>query len=120
MHTPDMPTINKSSPRRPWQPERKAHERRTMKRDGFYHTPEWRRAREVAMLLNMDSYGLSVAMCVICMEKEIYTPATVVDHIQRRTPRNRALWLDQSNLQCVCASCHNRKSGREAHEKKEA
>ncbi len=112
-----MPTISKSSPKRPWQPERKAQERRITQSDGFYHTREWRAARRVAMQLNMEKYGVDVAMCEACMELGVWTVANTVDHTERRTAMNRALWLEQSNLKCMCSSCHNSKSGSEAHNK---
>ncbi|MBO5821073.1 MAG: HNH endonuclease [Alistipes sp.] len=44
------------------------------------------------------------------------TPATIVDHI---TPINSGgARFDFTNLQGLCDTCHNKKSGREAHKKK--
>ena len=66
--------------------------------DSFYHTSEWRRLR-----MTMLRYQ-SICQCG--------AQATVVDHI---TPiRMGGSPTDERNLQCLCASCHSRKSLKEA------
>jgi 5-methylcytosine-specific restriction endonuclease McrA len=56
-------------------------------------------------------------LCVECQRVGKITPATVVDHI---TPINTGgARFDFNNLQGLCAHCHNKKSGREAHKKTE-
>lgn len=44
-------------------------------------------------------------LCVVCG-----APATDVDHI---TPKRRGGSDDESNLQALCSTCHNRKTNRE-------
>ena len=52
-------------------------------------------------------------VCEECLRRGLVTEATVVDHI---VPINEGgAPLDMSNLQSLCAKCHNIKSGREAH-----
>lgn len=52
-------------------------------------------------------------LCVECEAQGISTPVEVTDHI---TPINQGgdpyAW---SNLQSLCDTCHNIKSGKEAH-----
>lgn len=52
-------------------------------------------------------------LCVMCKRAGIITAASVVDHI---TPIRQApeLRLDASNLQSLCAKCHN--SAKQRHE----
>lgn len=73
----------------------------------FYHTPEWRRLRK--RFINKNP------LCVSCGDKGIVKAAQVVDHI---TPiRLGGMALSWDNLQSMCHSCHNSKSGGEAHMK---
>lgn len=70
--------------------------------------PEWKRGWEALRLqaLQRDRY-----LCQACLPKR-FTAATEVDHIV-----NRAIGGDNklSNLQCLCADCHDAKSKREAN-----
>lgn len=108
-----MPT-SPSSRKRPWHPERKSQSGRKIK-TGFYQSMPWRRLRNVYIANN--------PLCVMCKAKGIITRATVVDHIRqinREQPYNtiEGLYphpLDAENLQSLCESCHNRKSGKERH-----
>ncbi len=55
-------------------------------------------------------------LCEECRRGGVVTPATVVDHI---VPINEGgAPMDMDNLQSLCAKCHNRKSGAEAHKSK--
>ena len=64
--------------------------------NGLYRTAEWRRLR--ARFLKAHP------LCVSCGET-----ATIVDHI-RPHRGDMALFLDESNLQPLCQSCHSRKT----------
>lgn len=102
-----MPTINPK--RRKYQSERKAQERRRKDRgvNFDYTATAWRKFRKAGLL--------DEPLCRYClaMEPPRYTVATVRDHIK---PVNEggAAW-DNNNIQSLCATCHNQKSGREAH-----
>lgn len=105
-----MPTINRASPKRPWQPERKAQGRRIRQNAAFYQGKHWKIARKMA--LDRDE-----GLCVKCLEFGFYVEAKVVDH---KTPINEGgAEYELSNLQSLCDSCHNSKSGKEAHKKKD-
>ncbi len=97
-----MPTIKKSV-RRPWQPERKPQEGRIHSNTKFYQSPQWRKLRA----LQLEQQPL----CEDC--KTI--PARVADHITPINQGGEPLSID--NLQSLCHTCHNRKSGRESHTK---
>jgi len=45
--------------------------------------------------------------CVLCAERGIITPATVVDHIVPHKG-DEALFYDFDNLQSLCKGCHDR------------
>lgn len=51
-------------------------------------------------------------LCVKCLERGIYTKATVVDHI-RPHRGDTALFWDPGNWQPLCKPCHDRKTGNE-------
>lgn len=69
----------------------------------FYASTAWRKARLAVLRVR--------PFCVECLKKGRYTPATVVDHI---VPINKGgARLDPANLQPLCSSCHNKKSGSE-------
>lgn len=50
-------------------------------------------------------------MCVTCEEAGIDTLATVVDHIEPHRGDDTLFW-DVDNWQALCATCHNRKTGK--------
>ncbi|MFR9500662.1 MAG: HNH endonuclease signature motif containing protein [Rikenellaceae bacterium] len=100
----NMPTKPKS-PRRPWMPERKPQEGRYNSNSKFYHSPAWRKLRAMQMERQ--------PLCEECLRNGIVRDANVADHI---TPINQGgEALDINNLQSLCHSCHNRKSGQEKH-----
>lgn len=71
-----------------------------MSKEPFYNSPAWLRAREAALLRDRH-------LCVLCLGRRRIVPATVVHHMQHyKDAPDRA--LDLSNLQCLCARCHNK------------
>lgn len=90
--------------KRPWVPERKPFERdRTNEFD--YNCRAWRNKRKAFLEAN--------PLCCMCSNEGIVKQAAVVDHIipikQGGNP-----WADD-NLQGLCKSHHDSKSGRERH-----
>ncbi|MFD2446393.1 HNH endonuclease [Bacillus sp. CGMCC 1.16607] len=71
----------------------------------FYHSATWKRARE---LIKIRDNGL----CVQCLNEKRITLGTIVDHIiPVKLDWNKR--LDEDNLQLLCQSCHNKKTGME-------
>lgn len=65
----------------------------------FYKSRAWIALREAA--LQRDHY-----LCVRCLKKKRFTPATTVHHIvSREDAPEKALELE--NLESLCAACHN-------------
>lgn len=64
-----------------------------------YNTARWQRLRTLQLTTE--------PLCRYCSQAGLVTRATAVDHI---TPVVQApeRAFDQSNLQALCASCHNR------------
>jgi 5-methylcytosine-specific restriction protein A len=56
---------------------------------------------------------MSEPLCRSCYLNGIDTPAQVVDHV--RPISEGGSKTDSNNLQPLCNSCHNRKSGSEGH-----
>lgn len=50
-------------------------------------------------------------LCVMCLEKGIYTPATVIDHIKpvENGQADPLFWIE-SNHQALCRDCHSYKT----------
>ena len=50
-------------------------------------------------------------LCVMCLEKGIYTPATVIDHIKpvENGQADPLFWVE-SNHQALCRNCHSYKT----------
>jgi 5-methylcytosine-specific restriction protein A len=67
----------------------------------FYSTKRWKQARDFILSKS--------PLCVKCLEDNILTPATDVDHIKDLRDRPD-LCLDESNLQSLCKSCHGKKT----------
>lgn len=75
----------------------------------FYKSRAWQKIRLQVLM--------SEPLCRTCYLKGIDTPAQVVDHI---TPISEGgSKTDSNNLQPLCNSCHNRKSGTEGHKDKD-
>ncbi|EKB2853310.1 TPA: HNH endonuclease, partial [Escherichia coli] len=49
-------------------------------------------------------------LCVRCLEKGIYTPAVVVDHIIPINGGDDVLFWPEWNHQPLCQACHNQKT----------
>ncbi len=98
-----MPTLNLSSPRPKWIPERVAHGRRVVSNYEFYNKRAWRKVAKLHKQLN--------PLCVMCEQAGRITPATVTDH---PIPINEggSKW-DWDNLQSLCDRCHAIKSATE-------
>lgn len=93
---------------RAYNPERAAFHRHN-NNDAFYNSWPWRKARKRQLIKE--------PLCRMCKQKDLITPANMVDHI---VPINQGgSKLDASNLQSLCdyrgLSCHEKKSGTESH-----
>jgi len=65
---------------------------------------KWRKYRITFLSLN--------PFCVRCLEKNIHTLATVVDHIKPHKG-NMTLFWDSNNHQGLCKGCHDTKTVKE-------
>lgn len=74
----------------------------------FYHSSAWKRARD---LIRIRDNGL----CIECLNQKRITVGTIVDHIIP-IKQNWNKRLDEDNLQLLCQSCHNKKTGSERKE----
>lgn len=91
--------------RKPWhEPKRKAFARKT-DNSKFYNSRAWRNFRKSRLL--------EEPLCRECKRNNKITEATVLDHIKRIEDGGEK--LSKQNTQPLCKSCHNSKSGREAH-----
>ena len=70
------------------------------KTNPFYKTTAWKKCREA--VLARDNY-----LCQRCLRSGKLKPADVVHHIDPLKD-NPDKAFDESNLESVCASCHNR------------
>lgn len=74
------------------------YKKRTLKEQGFYHSPAWRRVRKV--VLQRDHY-----LCQHCLLQDRITPATEVHHkVPLEERPEQALVV--SNLISLCWPCH--------------
>lgn len=69
----------------------------------IYNSRQWRKLRQ--MVLHKQP------ICVMCEQKNRYTTANTIDHIQSIN-KGGAIW-SMNNLQALCSSCHNKKSARD-------
>ncbi|WP_212925341.1 HNH endonuclease [Oceanobacillus sp. J11TS1] len=74
--------------------------KRNSKANAFYHSPEWRRVRELALI--RDNH-----LCQRCLKEKKITKAQVVHHIVELLV-DWSKRLDLDNLESLCHSCHNR------------
>lgn len=98
-----------NAPRRPWEPKanpRKPQEGRKEK-TGFYSSAAWIKLR--------NCYRMNNPLCEECNRNGKVVHMKIVDHI--RPIREGGEPLDYNNLQSLCDSCHNAKSGRERRNK---
>lgn len=97
--------MNTPTTSRPWVKQRKAsHASRS--HDPYYQTKEWKQRRKA----QLDAEPLCAGPDSYCAGMGRVTPATVADHI---IPREQGGSDEPHNLQSLCGSCHNKKSGRE-------
>lgn len=74
--------------------------KRDAKIDAFYHSPEWRKVRLLA--LERDNY-----LCQRCLKQGKLTKAKIVHHI-KEVKDYWELRLVLENLESTCFPCHNR------------
>lgn len=66
----------------------------------FYNSKEWIKVRKIKLQMN--------PLCEECKKNGTFVKAVIVDHI---IPiKQGGAKFDLSNLQCLCWSCHSRKS----------
>ena len=99
-----MPTLPKGK-QRPWIPKKPQH-MREVDNASFYNSKRWRSLRNYHIQMHV--------LCIKCKRDGIVKGAQVVDHI---LPINMGgSPIDKKNLQSLCNSSHNAKSGRESAE----
>ena len=81
----------------------------TLKEQGFYHSPAWRKVRLAA--LRRDGY-----LCQHCLRQGRATPATEVHHVKELEDYPE-LALDVNNLLSLCWDCHEKTKVRGAARK---
>ena len=99
-----MPNIPRKQRKR-YYIDREAQGRRKRKNRKVYNSAQWKRIRKIQ--LNQ------MPICEQCDKEGLTVPARVVDHITPINEGGQIYSLD--NLQSLCDSCHNKKSGKEAH-----
>lgn len=100
-----MPSIPKSQIKPTWIAPAKKQGKKSWGYDtNFYRRKAWRTIRRIKLMED--------PLCVECEKEGKLVSATVVDHIKARRDAPE-LELEFSNLQSLCESCHNSKSGRE-------
>ena len=82
-------------------------DRRTTDNSKFYHSSQWEAIRLQQLMRE--------PLCRECKKIGLEVPGTVVDHIE--PIEDGGSKTDSDNLQTLCNTCHNRKSGREAHKR---
>jgi len=106
-----MPYLPKRKKRK-WEPEpkeRKLYKTWQSKEENrLYSSRKWRNLRKQVLT--------EEPLCRQCKKNGRITEATVVDHIH--SVRLGGKFFDRNNLQPLCMSCHNSKSGKEGHEVK--
>jgi len=99
--------------KRPWRVVRKPHQR-SIDMSWFYNSRKWRKFSK--------GYKERHPLCCKCQAKGIATPTEVSDHIVRYVDDGPGFDLDNLKdkyFQPLCKSCHDSKSGKEAHGFKE-
>ena len=79
-------------------PHKGQQDKETLKAQGFYHKPAWRKIRRQA--LQRDHY-----LCQNCLRSGKITQATEVHHIME-LESFPSLALELSNLESLCWQCH--------------
>ena len=106
-----MPNINKKKDRWFVPKAKTGNQQGRKEKSKEYNTVRWRRFRQA--VLQRDKY-----LCQECLRKGIHTPVGdkrwdhAVDHIKE--VRDGGKFYDMSNVETLCSTCHNRKSGRKS------
>ena len=90
-----------------WVPKREKHQR-IVDNSAFYNGGKWRRFARF--------YKDKHPVCDQCETEGRVGPADVADHIIRIEEGGEK--YDERNIQSLCNTCHNRKSGRESKNSK--
>ena len=101
-----MPTLPKAK-KRPWIPDQPKH-MREVDNASFYNSKRWRSLRNYFIQQH--------PICAQCERDGLIKGAQCVDHIIPITMGGSP--VDTKNFQSLCNSCHAKKSGREAAEKR--
>lgn len=80
-------------------------EKRNEKSKSFYNSRDWKRVRKAVLV--RDNY-----LCQYCLRDKKISKADVVDHVIPLLI-DWSLRLDESNLNCLCHTCHNSKTQRD-------
>jgi 5-methylcytosine-specific restriction protein A len=88
-----------------WLPKREAQARRKVNNSKLYQSRRWRQFRL--------RYLKNNPLCVECEKEGRVVRANVLDHIKQVIKGGE--FYDVNNVQGLCTTCHNKKSGREAH-----
>ncbi len=103
-----MPTINNTplTARQSFDQSTNSYDRNQYTK--LYNGRQWRKMS--------IAYRKQNPLCEMeCKSNGLLKPAKVVDHIKPHRG-DLKLFYDWNNLQSACHRCHNRKSGREAHD----
>ena len=92
----DKHPLRQSTPKR-------VHEHQIHNGKNLYKTQQWVNLR--------NAYARHQPLCEHCLRYDIITPGFIVDHIVEIADGGEK--FDWNNLQHLCASCHNTKTGRE-------
>lgn len=96
---------------RPWVKEYKQHIRR-VDNSKFYNNRKWRKFTK--------GYRNRHPLCIECAKEGRSGATTVTDHKEQYKP-GAAGWdlnnLKDKDFNPMCSSCHNKRSGRQAHGK---
>lgn len=121
---PNQPTVK----RKPWHSKPVKQHQRSKDMRWFYNNRKWRNFSKSFKIRTMqaqqkENYKNNIpvfdfCLCVHCLNNNKFVKATVTDHI--KTYEKEPKGFDLTNLcdqyfQALCSSCHNKKSGREAH-----
>ena len=100
--------------KKPWSEERKVQGRRLHDHSKFYNSRRWRKVSAAYKKEN------PLCECEECKSKGLIKEANVTDHIRGLSflLNNGIDPYDFKELQAMNSSCHNKKSGREAHKSK--
>ena len=102
-----MPSLNKKERKKPWDAKKKS--KASWSYNAIYHTKQWRELRKLKLNMN--------PLCQQCQAQSLTEAATVVDHINPVQEGGDPFRLE--NLQSLCASHHNSKTGKSRSKKHE-